>query len=156
MKQTRSEIKQEQIDWRRDKVLQLAGDEYTEREIASQLLISPATIHRDLVLLKEQAKERIHKYIDERLPFEYQKTIAGLQGIIRSMLNIIVNASDNKEIMQATTIKMQAYNMKMELVSNANLVEEAIQLVERYRGYTNQQVKINVMTGDDTNIQEHH
>jgi hypothetical protein len=32
--------------------------------------------------------------------------------------------------MQASTIKMQAYNMKMELISNANLVEEAIELVE--------------------------
>jgi hypothetical protein len=35
--------------------------------------------------------------------------------------------------MQASTIKMQAYNMEMELVSNANLVVEAIDLVERYR-----------------------
>lgn len=36
--------------------------------------------------------------------------------------------------MQASNIKMQALNMKIELVSSANLVEEAIDLVERYRG----------------------
>jgi hypothetical protein len=52
------------------------------------------------------------------------------------MSNIISNSTDNKEIMQASGIKMQALNMKMELVSSANLVEEAIDLVEKYRGYT--------------------
>ena len=35
-------------------------------------------------------------------------------------------------------MKMQAYDMKMELVSNANLVEEAINLVDRYQGYVKQ------------------
>jgi hypothetical protein len=44
--------------------------------------------------------------------------------------------------MQASGIKIQALNMKMELVSNANLVHEAIDLVERYRGYTNQKAKV--------------
>jgi hypothetical protein len=34
--------------------------------------------------------------------------------------------------MQASGIKMQAYTMKMELVSNANLVEEALDLMEKY------------------------
>lgn len=139
MQQSRSDVKQEQLQWRRDKVLELAADGYSEREIATQLkLTSDTTVHRDLVFLKQQAKEHIRKYIDERVPFEYQKTLAGLEGIIRSMSKIIsANAgTDNKEIMAASSIKMQAYNMKMELVSNANLVHEAIELVEKYRGYS--------------------
>ena len=53
---------------------------------------------------------------------------------------------DSKEIMQASTIKMQALNMKMELVSNANLVHEAIDLVERYRGFTNTSQRAKVLT----------
>jgi hypothetical protein len=61
------------------------------------------------------------------------------------MSEIIANSEDNKEIMQASTVKMQALNMKMELVSNANLVHEAIDLVERYRGYT-----VKVLTVDGT------
>ena len=78
----------------------------------------------------------------------YKKTLAGLEGIIKHMSNIIANAAtDNKEIMQASTIKMQALNMKMELVSNANLVEEAIDLVDRYRGYTGQNKEV---VTDDT------
>ena len=49
------------------------------------------------------------------------------------MSNLITNTQDTKEIIQATSIKMQAYNMKMEMVAGANLVEEAIDLVGRYQ-----------------------
>jgi hypothetical protein len=66
------------------------------------------------------------------------------QGIIRNMANIIANSTENKDIMQASIIKVQAYNMCMELVSNANLVPEAIDLVERYRGYTGQRGKVTI------------
>jgi hypothetical protein len=40
--------------------------------------------------------------------------------------------------MQAASITMQALNMKVELVSSANLVEEAIDLVQRYHGSIHQ------------------
>ena len=74
------------------------------------------------------------------MPYEYKKTLAGLEGIIKYMSSII--SDDNKETkekMQAASIKMQALNMKMELVSSTNLVDEAIDLVQQYRakGATN-------------------
>lgn len=46
------------------------------------------------------------------------------------MSRIIAEAKDNREIMQATSLKMQAYDMKMEMVSGANLIEEAIDLLD--------------------------
>ncbi|MGH9985284.1 MAG: LuxR C-terminal-related transcriptional regulator [Nitrososphaeraceae archaeon] len=149
MNQSRSEINRQQIKWRHSRVLQLAADGYSEREIAAQLQISQPTIHRDLALLKQQAKQQINEYITHQVPFEYKKTLAGLEGIIKSMSNVISKATDNKEIMQASGIKMQALNMKMEMVSGANLVEEAIDLVERYRGYI--QIKGKVVTDDTSN-----
>jgi orotate phosphoribosyltransferase-like protein len=133
---------QRQIQWRREKVLELASDGYGVREIAKLLKISHPTVSRDMTWLRHQAKEQIRKYIDEQVPLEYHKTLTGLQNIIKSMSEIIANSEDNKEIMQASGIKMQALNMKMELVSNANLVHEAIDLVERYRGYTAQKPKV--------------
>jgi hypothetical protein len=133
---------QRQIEWRREKVLELASDGYGVREIARLLEIKYPTVSRDMQWLRYQAKEQIRKYIDEQVPLEYHKTLTGLQNIIKSMSNIIANSEDNKEIMQASGIKMQALNMKMELVSNANLVHEAINLVERYRGYIGQNDKV--------------
>lgn len=146
---SQAEKKQYQMDWRREKVLELASDGYGVREIAGILKISSPTVSRDMQLLRRQAKEHIRKYIDERVPFEFHKTLAGLEGIIKNMSNIIMDStSDKKEIMQATGIKMQAYNMKMELVSIANLVHEAIDLVGKYKGYTKQKGK--ALKGDDT------
>lgn len=133
---------QRQIEWRREKVLELASDGYGVREIAKLLKISHPTVSRDMQWLRYKAKEQIRKYIDEQVPLEYHKTLTGLQNIIKSMSDIIANSEDNKEIMQASGIKMQALNMKMELVSNANLVHEAIDLVERYRGLTGQKAKV--------------
>ena len=133
---------QRQIEWRREKVPELASDGYGVREIARLLEISHPTVSRDMQWLRYQAKEQIRKYIDEQVPLEYHKTLTGLQNIIKSMSDIISKSSDNREIMQASGMKIQALNMKMELVSNANLVHEAIDLVERYRGYTNQKAKV--------------
>ena len=148
MQQSRATKKQNQIVWRQEKVLELAGNGYSEREIANQLQISDTTIHRDLAVLKQQAKEHIRKYIDERVPFEYQKTLAGLEGIIKNMSNIISQSTDNDEIMKASNIKMQAYNLRMEMVSSANLVHEAIVLAEKYRGYTTQKDNVSIEDGN--------
>jgi IS30 family transposase len=144
MNQSRSEMNRLQIEWRHSQVIQLAADGYSEREIAAQLHLSQPTIHRDIATLRQQAKNDIHKYITDQVPFEYKKTLAGLEGIIKYMSCIIADDArkDTKEKMQAASIKMQALNMKMELVSSANLVEEAIDLVERYQGNTGQNRKL--------------
>lgn len=135
MRLQKIEIRQAQIDWRRQKILELAADGYSNREISSTLKIPHATVDRDIIILRQQAKEQINQYITNQVPFEYKKTLAGLEGIIRHMSILIADdTSDKREILQATTIKMQAYNMKMEMVAGANLVEEAIDLVDRYRG----------------------
>ena len=143
---------QRQIEWRREKVLELASDGYGVREIAKLLKISHPTVSRDMQWLRYKAKEQIRKYIDEQVPLEYHKTLTGLQNIIKNMSDIISKSTDNKEIMQASGIKMQALNMKMELVSNANLVHEAIDLVERYRGFTGQKAKA-IIAEEDGNKQ---
>ena len=120
------------------------------REIARVLEISHPTVSRDISYLRKQAKEQIRKYIDQQVPLEYHKTLTGLQNIIKSMSDIIAKSTDSKEIMQASGIKMQALNMKMELVSNANLVYEAIHLVEKYRDCTSSQTaKVSTSVGTE-------
>ena len=60
---------QRQIEWRREKVLELASDGYGVREIARILEISHPTVSRDIQRLRHKAKEQIRKYIDEQVPF---------------------------------------------------------------------------------------
>ena len=56
------------IEWRRNRVLELASQGYNQSEISRILQISHPTINRDTMYLRQQAKENIKKYIDERLP----------------------------------------------------------------------------------------
>ena len=62
MNQSRNKVNQQQIEWRHDKVLQLAANGYTGREIASQLHISQPTIHRDLVTLRQASSIKMQAY----------------------------------------------------------------------------------------------
>jgi DNA-directed RNA polymerase specialized sigma24 family protein len=73
------------LEWRRSKVLELASQGYNQSEISRILQISQPTINRDLSYLRQQAKENIRKYIDERLPEEYEKCLVGLNAITKVM-----------------------------------------------------------------------
>ncbi|MFZ0896595.1 MAG: helix-turn-helix domain-containing protein [Candidatus Nitrosopolaris sp.] len=63
------------LEWRRSKVLELASQGLNQSEISRTLQISQPTINRDFVFLRQQAKQNIRKYIDERLPEEYEKCL---------------------------------------------------------------------------------
>jgi hypothetical protein len=47
------------------------------------LQVSNGTVNRDLSGLRQQAKSNIKRYIDERLPEEYEKCMVGLNTITR-------------------------------------------------------------------------
>jgi DNA-binding transcriptional regulator LsrR (DeoR family) len=71
------------IEWRRSKVQELASQGYNQSEISRMLQISQPTINRDIAYLRQQAKENIKTYIDERLPEEYEKCLVGLTAITK-------------------------------------------------------------------------
>ncbi len=76
------------VEWRRDQVQQLlAKGHYSHREIPSILQIPKSTISRDIQYLNQYAKNSIKKYIDERLPEEYEKCLVGLTAILREAWN---------------------------------------------------------------------
>jgi transcriptional regulator len=63
------------IEWRRSKVQELSSKGYSQREIAQILQVSNGTVNKDLFILRQQAKYNIKRYIDERLPEEYEKCL---------------------------------------------------------------------------------
>jgi transcriptional regulator len=65
------------LDWRRNKVQELASQGHNQSEISRILQISQPTINRDITYLRQQAKENIKRYIDERLPEEYENVLLG-------------------------------------------------------------------------------
>jgi predicted transcriptional regulator len=75
------------IEWRRSKVHELASQGYNQSEISRILQISQPTINRDIIYLRHQAKTNIKRYIDQRLPEEYEKCMVGLTSILKEAWN---------------------------------------------------------------------
>jgi hypothetical protein len=60
---------------------------YSQREISQILQVGLATLNRDISYLRNQAKTNIKRYIDVRLPEEYEKCLVGLNAILREAWN---------------------------------------------------------------------
>jgi len=61
------------------------------------LQISQPTINRELAYLRQQAKSNIKRYIDERLPEEYEKCLVVLNAIAREASNTAHQTEDRRE-----------------------------------------------------------
>jgi IS30 family transposase len=119
----------DRIDWRRSKVQELSSQGHSQREIAQLLQVSNGTVNRDLAFLRQQAKNNIRRYIDERLPEEYEKCLVGLTAILREAWNTAQNAEDKREKIQALSLAKECYSMKLDLLTNATVVDDAIRFV---------------------------
>src|ERR671929_959893 len=119
------------VEWRRNKVQELASQGYNQSEISKILQISQPTINRDIAYLRQQAKENIKRYIDERLPEEYEKCLVGLNAITKEAWNTATNTEDKREKIQALSLAKECYSMKLDLLTNATVVDDAIRFVSQ-------------------------
>ena len=117
------------LEWRRDKVQELSSQGYNQSEISRILQISQPTINRDITYLRQQAKENIKRYIDERLPEEYEKCLVGLNTITKEAWNTANNTEDKREKIQALSLAKDCYSMKLDLLTNATVVDDAARFV---------------------------
>ena len=117
------------LEWRRSKVQELASQGYNQSEISRILQISQPTINRDLSYIRQQAKDNIKRYIDERLPEEYEKCLVGLNAITKEAWNTANNTEDKREKIQALSLAKECYSMKLDLLTNATVVDDAIRFV---------------------------
>ena len=64
-------LKDSKVDWRRNKVLELSSQGYSQRDIASTLQVGLGTVNKDILFLNK-SRRRIYNII---LMKEYQKNI---------------------------------------------------------------------------------
>ena len=118
-----------QVQWRRDRVQELCSKGYSQREISQVLQVGLATVARDISYLRNQAKTNIKKYIDERLPEEYEKCLVGLTAITKEAWNTAHSPEYKGEKLQALSLAKECYSMKLDLLTNATVVDDAIRFV---------------------------
>jgi hypothetical protein len=101
-------------------------------------------ICRDIAYLRQQAKFNIKRYIDERLPEEYGRCLVGLTAIKKEAWNASQQTEDKREKLQALSLAKECYSMKLDLLTNATVVDDAIRFVY-------QKSKDNVESNDSGN-----
>jgi hypothetical protein len=121
----------EKVQWRKEQVQQLlAKGHYSHREIAGILQIPKSTVSKDILTLREEAKNSIRKYIDERLPEEYERILVGITSILREAWETSRKQDiDTKEKIQSLSLVKECYSMKLELLTNASVVDDAARFV---------------------------
>jgi hypothetical protein len=130
-----SSMQQQQVEWRRAKVLELMSrGETNQSEIARILQVDRSIVCRDIAYLRQQAKENITRYVDERLPEEYEKCLVGLNSILKEAW--IMSQTDDSvkgDKIKALSLAKECYAMKLELLTNATVVDDAIRFVASRR-----------------------
>jgi hypothetical protein len=124
-------MQQQQLEWRRAKVLELMSKgETNQSEIARILQVDRSIVCRDAAYLRQQAKENITRYVDERLPEEYEKCLVGLNSILKEAWSMSkTDDSVKSDKIKALALAKECYAMKLELLTNVTVVDDAIRFV---------------------------
>jgi hypothetical protein len=63
------------------------------------------------------------------LPEEYEKCLVGLNAITKEAWNTGQNTEDKREKIQALSLAKECYSMKLDLLTNATVIDDAIRFV---------------------------
>lgn len=98
-------------------IIELYSKGLTQSEIAKKLNVNQSTICRDIQYLQEEAKEKIRKYLDEDVLFEFMRFIVGTNTISRELWEIADSEkSTNKEKCQALSLLDNSYRQRLEIL----------------------------------------
>ncbi|HEU4448026.1 MAG TPA: hypothetical protein VFR94_25370 [Nitrososphaeraceae archaeon] len=123
--------KQQHLEWRRSRVLELLSQGRTEREISQILKVGTGTVHRDVEYLNKQAQDNLKIHVQERLPEQYQKCMNGLNQVLKMAWNIVVLDSVNHgSRLQALPLINDCYKYLMDLTTNGVVITDAIKFVQ--------------------------
>jgi hypothetical protein len=107
----------------------LSKGENNQSELARILQVDKSIVCRDIAYLRQQSKDNIKKYIDERLPEEYEKCLVVLNAITKEAWDTAQQTEDKREKIQALSLAKECYSMKLDLLTNATVVDDAIRFV---------------------------
>jgi predicted transcriptional regulator len=118
---------QEQIVWRRAKVLSLLAEGMNQAQVATELRLSPSVISDDVKALREESKARVQDLLDERLPFYYEVSLQTLKDLKHRAYTRILHKFDRESNISLTTTSTTASSGSMP--SHPKLYMECLRLV---------------------------
>jgi hypothetical protein len=129
MKQMTTEVKQQQLDWRRSQVVELASMGYSQREIAHILQVDLAAVNRDLRFIRQQAHNIIHTHIQQRMPEEYHLVGVSINQVLKKAWHIANTTPDERIKLQALSLVKDCTTSRLEMITNGIVVSDALKYV---------------------------
>jgi hypothetical protein len=123
-------IKTQQIEWRRDRVLELSSQGFSQSDIATALHVNKTVICRDIAYFKRQAQDNLQHHIHETIPAEYEKAMNSLNQVLRYTWTIAGKTADEKTRLQALTLITECNKYKIDLATNGTIVSDALKCVQ--------------------------
>jgi hypothetical protein len=77
------------------------------------------------------SEKNIRRYLDETLPEEYEKCLVGLNAVTREAWNTAQSTEDKREKILALSLAKECYSMKLDLLTNATVVDDAMKYVQQ-------------------------
>jgi hypothetical protein len=121
--------KTDQLEWRKNKVIELRATGLSYQEIAQHLQVSKASITSDVQYLREQAKQSIKEYTTERLPEQYHICMTALDTVLKNAFVIMTQSHDNREKLQALSLFKETHLEIIALQSNATTIDSALSYI---------------------------
>jgi hypothetical protein len=109
-----------------DKVQELCSKGHSQREISQVLQVGLATVNRDISYLRNQANTN-----------EYEKCLVGLTAITKEACNTAQSTEGKREKIHLLSLAKECYSMKLDLLTNATVVDDAIRLETNSRDRRN-------------------
>jgi predicted transcriptional regulator len=127
--------KQQQLQWRRHRVLALLAEDYSQNEIASILQVSPASISKDVAYLKEKSRLLLRIHLKETFPLEYQQALINLKGIRRQAREMLKKPETDDRVKTRLFIVIKDITESiMKLVSQGDAIDDTITFMEDKTG----------------------
>jgi DNA-binding transcriptional regulator LsrR (DeoR family) len=121
----------EQIEWRRSKIIELASQGLSQREIAHVMKVSVGTVNGDLQFLRQRAKVNIQRFIEDELPHQHELAVTGLDKVIKESWKLFDKEQDSKAKLQALNVVSDAIMKKQAVLGDPSQIEKAIKIVAK-------------------------
>jgi transcriptional regulator with XRE-family HTH domain len=116
---------EDEIEIRREAVLELASKGWTQQQIAQKLGYSQAQISKDLAVIRSRAREQLTNHYQE-LPMRYRMVLSNLEAIRKEAWQTVAHTQDarSKSVLFNTLI---AVNREiMDVIAAGDLIEQEV------------------------------
>jgi hypothetical protein len=125
-----SKTQQQQVQWRRDRVLELSSQGISQSDISTVLQVDRSIISRDVAYFRRQARDNLQHHIHETIPAEYEKAMNRLNQVLRLTWAIVSKTPDEKTRLQALTLITECNKYRLDLASNGTIVSDALKSIQ--------------------------